>query len=45
MNDLLASLDRLERGLATVRRRNLIVGLAAIAIVAANLVMILTVRS
>ena len=38
-NDLLASVDGLEQGLARLRRRTLIVGLAAVAIAAADLVM------
>ena len=43
-NDLLASLDGLERGLETLRRRTLIVGLSAVAVVAADLVLILAAR-
>jgi len=44
VNDLLASLDRLESGLATLRRHTLIFGLAALVVIAADFFMILAVH-
>lgn len=44
VNDLLAWLDRLESGLATLRRHTLIFGLAAVVVIAADFFMILAVH-